>query len=103
MSDPLAALEELAAEWEREGQIMARRLIAAPELRVAIAKTREALGDVEVSDEWGSVLPDAFEPDVFYASLADAAADCAFSPCRIAYRTVTTTKHVTPWTPVEEA
>lgn len=101
MSDLLAALEELADDLGAHATDFHRG--TATRLRAAIAKTREALGDVEVSDEWGSVLPDAFEPDVFYASLADAAADCAFSPCRIAYRTVTTTKHVGPWTPVEEA
>ncbi|RNL63624.1 hypothetical protein EFK50_07725 [Nocardioides marmoriginsengisoli] len=48
--------------------------------------------------EFGSVLPNATGPDVFYDTLDAAIADCAMGPCRIVQRTVT----VTPWVPATD-
>lgn len=101
-SDPLAALEELAAEWEREGQIMARRLIAAPELRAAIAKTREALGEVEVREEWGVRHCQGIAPARSKDDAVQQAAEMRKRGRRWADSHVVS-RIVGSWTPVEEA
>lgn len=46
---------------------------------------------------YGSVLPGATEPDVFYETFEDAVADCAFGPCRIVRRVLG------PWVPVGQS
>lgn len=47
--------------------------------------------------QYGSVLPGATEPDVFYETFAEAVADCAMGPCRIVRRVPG------PWVPVGQS